>query len=226
MTRLLAFVAATVAVVATAACADGGSINPAAPSVPASGVITTPATRDVPWSSLPPLSAEGKALVTEFNLNSVYEGRETIGAVKRWREFPVSVAAPEFSEESLSAAIEFWQNETGGKVSFHVVASGAAVTLTFDSLIMDACGREGPTLVRENIIVAGMGRYATRPECASRSAWRIGLAHGLGHILGFGGHTPSGTDLMGSPLSVWGLSPPTSEAFNWLHQVEPGTRPY
>ena len=86
---------------------------------------------------------------------------------------------------------------------------------------------EVPRVITNNIIRTGLGHYAfvAKPDCATGGDHRIGLAHGLGHILGFLGHTPDGYDLMGSPRSIWSVSPLLEEVMNWLYSVPPGVRP-
>src|SRR5262249_4937212 len=85
-----------------------------------------------------------------------------------------------------------------------------------------SCGVEGPTHIQNHIIDAGSGVYLM--SCSGGvPPGKTGLAHGLGHVLGLGAHTASGSDLMGTPLSTFTLSPLLSEVMLFLYGVAPGT---
>ena len=179
-----------------------------------------------PWSQLPPISLAAKDYLIKYNIE-MYRG------VTRWTNFPIRIwADPGFRRQDLIDAIDLWQTATSGRVTFAIVdaAAGADIVFTFDSSIDQIpgrCGEEGPTSIQNNVITGGRGRYATsaRPECSPNGAWRTGLAHGIGHILGLIGHTASNTDVMSSPLVPFNMSPLLSEIVNWLYSVPAGTKP-
>jgi hypothetical protein len=236
-TRLL--VVAVALALATSAC---GAVTPTTPSpLPTPGPSPTPAptptTRGTPWSELPPLSAEAKDFIVNYNLNKAYPGGE-IGAVRRWDSFPIPIyASPDFRAQDLVAAVNLWQEATAGKITFQIVADPASAGIVLDMqwpppgvsgpIPEESCGSEGPRRFSGNTIIFGGGNYAfkDKPRCAGNGDNRTGLAHGIGHILGLGGHTPSAFDLMGSPQSTWVVSPLLREIINWLYSVPPGTRP-
>ena len=176
-------------------------------------------------SVLPPISDAAKALVVNFNLNQM----NNLGTVKRWASgVTIRVYAdPGFRRQDLVDATNLWTTTTSGKIVFAIVddPTSANIVFTFDSTITGVCGYEGPDGFTGSVITHGSGRYATRSECAGNGEHKIGLAHGLGHILWIAGHTASGTNLMGSPNSIWLMSPLLSDATNWIYSVPPGTRP-
>ena len=188
-----------------------------------------------PWSQLPAVSATARGFIVAFNLESRYSGSD-VGAVKRWADGPITIyASSDFRPNDLVEAVRFWESETGGKLRFRIVNSPAEAAVVFDQQWPPpgidapswACGVEGPGRVENNVIVSGFGHYAfaAKPECRGNGDNRIGLAHGIGHVLGIGGHTGSGADVMGSPQSDWRSSPFLREVINWLYSVPAGTRP-
>jgi hypothetical protein len=193
-------------------------------------VVKVTARPGTPWAELPALSAAGRAFITESNLQKVFAGGPA-GTVKRWMDLPIAVYAdPGFRREDVQDAVEFWARETDGKVKFAIVSSAAEakVVFGFDDAPVPAgsCGVEGPepNSVVNSVITRGYGWY--RRSCNNGvPPGRIGLAHGLGHVLGLLGHTASASDLMGSPQSDWNSSPLLREVINWLYSVAPGRKP-
>ena len=201
-----------------------------------------PTTVGTPWSELPPLSDEARRFITDYNLNYQPCPPSTCepspGTVKRWNSFPISIyASPEFQAQQLVEAVDFWRAATGGKITFQIVDSPSTASIVLDmqwpppdanyEIPSWSCGVEGPARIQNSIIVTGSGHYAfkAKSDCAGNGDHRTGLAHGIGHILGLGGHTASGSDLMGSPGSTWNGSTLLSEIINWLYSVPSGTRP-
>lgn len=176
-------------------------------------------------SSLPAISNEAKRYVIDYNQNAYGGGQ----GVARWTNFPIRVWAESgFRAQDLQEAVNIWQSATGGRVTFAIVPSANQANIVFDlsgqGIPSGSCGVEGPGPISNFLMSSGFGHYLNQPQCAPNGEWRIGLAHGLGHILGLGGHTPSGSDLMGSPSSIWSMSPLLSEIMTWIYSVPPGTR--
>jgi hypothetical protein len=226
---------ALVVVLALSVSACGRLENLIGPSpTPDPSSSPSPGSTGTPWSELPPLSAEAKDFIVQYNLNAWYGH----GAVTRWDGSPITVYAdPGFRPEDLVAAVDFWQEATSGKVTFRIVTSAAEAAIVLDmqwpppsgeSVSEQSCGVEDAGRLNGNVIVSGFGHYAfgTKPSCGPREGnHRMGLAHGIGHILGLGWHTNGGMDIMDGSRPTWNVSPLLSEIINWLYSVSPGTRP-
>jgi hypothetical protein len=173
-------------------------------------------------TSLPPISAEAKQLVIDHNQNT------SGGGIKRWTRSPIRLAAPGFSRSEADQAVALWNGVLGSVgTTLQVVddPGGADVVFSLDpSFPSGSCGREGAADVQGFVIVRGTGVYSTRPECTGGSAARTAIAHGLGHVLGFDGHTPSNSDIMASPLVPFRMSAVLAEAMRFIYSVAPGTR--
>jgi len=178
-----------------------------------------------PWSQLPPLSQAAKDFIVAFNIDKY-------GAVTRWTDSSISVYAdPGFPRQSVVDATQLWTSTSGGKLVFTITdnQASARIVLTFsNNLPPEAiCGVEGPSMtsISNFVITSGHGEYRNTQACAGGDQWKVGLAHGIGHILGLGGHTAPSTDLMSSAGPFWQMSSLLSEIINWLYSVPPGTRP-
>jgi hypothetical protein len=227
-----------VALSMVSACGSGsipGGPSPPTPPAPPTAPPVPPGPAPpsgIAWNDLPPLSEAGKAFVTSYNLDLLFEGSPR-GQVRRWDTFPIPVYAdPDFGSQALDQAFDFWARETGGKVTFRKVndPAEAAIIFGFDESKVSAgfCGAEGGapnTTVAGAVFTRSAGWYSRRKECAPNGDWKIGLTHGLGHILGLYGHTFSDSDVMGSPQSRWGSTALLTEVINWVYSVPPGTRP-
>lgn len=214
------------------AVADKISDVGAGPS-PTTQPAPTPAPRPagtMSWNELPPLSEEAKKFILNHNINTqrcapcVSEP----GVVKRWEKSPIAVYAEGFSPEELQASIDFWRNETGGRVIFAVASSKETADIVMDyqwpapgntTIPEGACGVEAASRIVRGVVTAGAGHY--NPGCGNIS--RMGLTHGLGHMLVIGEHTDSGDIMSNRP--VWSMTPLLREIVIWLYSVPPGTRP-
>ncbi len=172
----------------------------------------------------PPISAQARNYVRDLNQNSYGRGR----GIVRWTNFPIRVWADAgFRSQGLRDAMSMWESATAGRVRFSVASGPSAADVVFDlsgeGVPAGACGVEGPRHGSDFVFTSGFGHYLNEPRCAPNGEWKIGLAHGLGHILGLSGHTPSGSDVMGNPISNWNMSAVLSEVMTWIYSVPPGT---
>ena len=171
------------------------------------------------------LSPEARRLVVEYN-------ERAYGAITRWTSYPIRVwADASFPPDDLQQAVDVWNTtlgDTGLRLESTTDHGAAHIRFTQGALPPGApagsCGSEGPTLITNHVISEGSGVYSSEPRCSPNGEWQIGLAHGIGHILGLGGHTASGSDLMGSPNSVWGVSDPLRDAMRFIYNSPPGAR--
>lgn len=198
--------------------------------------ITVIPSSGTPWSELPPISEAAKNFIIQHNLNALTcePCSNFLGTVKRWNEFPITVYADQdFNPLHLQDAVDFWTRHTNGKVTFQIVSAPGQIILDFQwpppnspQVPESSCGVEAPDRIINSVIISGAGHYAfkAKPQCVGNGNHTLGLAHGIGHILGILGHTPDRTDVM-SGISVWQTSPLLSEVINWLYSVEPGVRP-
>lgn len=168
------------------------------------------------------ISEDAETLVIAFN-------QQSYGAITRWVKFPILVwAAPGFSRTDLERAISLWEDAIGSVgLDFQITddQSRANIVFEFGPLPPQAtCGEEGPTKITDHVIEAGHGTYSAAPQCTgSGNVAATALAHGLGHILGFAGHTPSDTDIMSAPIVPFRMSAAVAEAMRFIYSVPPGT---
>lgn len=144
-----------------------------------------------PWSTFQLSSAVRQGVMSHFP--------DSDGKIWRWSaSAPILVWAHSgHPREDVLYGTRFWETVLEGKgLRLLVVEDSASADmwLTFDPSINDTpCGWEGPHVVINGVIVKARGRYV--PGCTGKLA----IVHGLGHMLGFSGHSPSGEDVMGYP---------------------------
>lgn len=201
----------------------GGTTNISAESGP-----ITIAAQSTPTNPSGDVAQRARDFIREFNQN--YHGNRQ--GIVRWTKSPISVwADPGFRRQDITDAIGFWESLTAGRVRFSIASTQSAADVVLDfvpslapyNAPSGSCGVEGPTKGSGFEFVSGVGHYLNSGNCAPSGDWRIGVAHGLGHILGLGGHTESGSDLMGSPSSNFSPSAFLSEAINFLYSRPAGT---
>jgi hypothetical protein len=152
------------------------------------------------------------------------------GAITRWVKSPILVwFGPGFSQADGSAAVAFWSDvlkPAGTLLQETSVEAAADVVFRIDPLFPPGpiCGGEGPSLIVDHVILAGNGTYSPAPQCTfTGTTAQTALIHGLGHVLGLVGHTPSNTDVMSTPQSTLRLSPVLREVAVTLYSLAPGT---
>lgn len=155
------------------------------------------------------------------------------GSTARWTSFPIRVwADPNFFRPGdLQRAVDFWNTQLGSKgVSLTAHGDKGSANIVFEvgnpppDVPPESCGGEWPDRIENNVIMHGRGIYRDEERCHPGGDSTIAIAHGIGHILGFSQHTPSGADVMGSPNAVGpSLSAAAREALLAIYSYPPGT---
>ncbi len=169
-----------------------------------------------PWSELPPISAEAKALVKE-NLIS--------GRLVRWSDKDYINRGvwldPEMKRRGMADVLGFWG------LTEEPDSAKALRLAVFDSSITNSsvCGG-ADFFISTNTIIRVVLRVATRAECSGGDdKGRNTLIHELGHSEGLFSHTPGCDDIMGSPCYKMEKSPLLLEYLDFIRKVAPGKKP-
>lgn len=163
------------------------------------------------------------------------------GHLVRWTKPVITVAAVgNWTPGVLEEAVAFWNDLLGG-LGVTLQVSSAPADMVFEETAQpnpdapaSACGQEGPTAYDGYAIPGAGGQiWPTYGQCAqgrtgNEASWdRTVMMHSIGHSLGLLSHTPSKSDVMGSPESNSHTprSPLLVEIYRYLYSVAPGTRP-
>ena len=195
------------------------------------GEVVVTMTKDVPWSELPPISAEAKNYIVRANFHNP---DFNTGAVTRWVNMPIPVYADShLNRQNLVDALNLWERAANGKLHFRIVETreeASAYGIVFNNPprrpIPD--GRCGTVYIDgvQNNVITRVTDEAAKLGNGCYDLDRRHIARSLGFAIGLD-YTPGGSgDVMnGGEDAVWYMSPLLSESVTWLYSVEPGTRP-
>jgi len=150
----------------------------------------------------------------------------------RWQQPIITFwADPFFDGGEVHRALEAWNAELspyGTRIARASDKESASIVFEVgprpgpeSGVPQTACGSEGPSRYEDNRIVAGHGVYYVHEDGCSRSTdWTVGIAHGIGHILGLFEHSTT-DDLMGTGRSGGPLLPSLGshqvQTLRWLY---------
>lgn len=227
--RIEACCFAMVAAFLFTSCSGGGGNSPTAPS-PTPTPAETPATLGTrtPWSDLPPLSAEAKAVIWEYNVNTLPVW------TKKYPSPTITVSAESIDRSVVAEVIDFLNRETVLDLTLTEPGSGGKITIS-------GVWPPQPVSIPQNLLTCYYFDYRhLRGEIfvgllhlniASYDAGRCGgtmkafTARMIIKYVGLFSYPTSTSDVMLG--STWRLSPLLTEIINWLYSpmVKPGIVP-
>jgi hypothetical protein len=214
-------------------CSSPTEPSDVTPTPPVATPPTTPNPPSTPTVSLSGLSPEVRNLVKTYNIDSYGSSRFVAG----WPQGqPIRVYVdPGFRREDAVAAMNYWEQRLSRKVSLQIVESQAEASAFFDfvpsitgpAVSSGTCGIASLQDIVNGVIRTGYAHYVfgQKPECMYRGYDVVAIAHEMGHLLGYSGHSECGSDVMSKPYpgTLVTCDENLTAAMNWTSSVPPGS---